>query len=150
MKISCRVTLFLRGGGPTAWIPCGFQKTGNQEWDVVTEAGETIGRCWGRPDARMFSFGADGHTGFHLERLPEAKQWDVEIASRERSQANITDFPLAPPDDEAQPRREGGRAEAERRRAYARLGETIGESIRRKKAEKMKALREKLEREAPP
>lgn len=117
---------------------------------MVTEAGEIIGRCWGRPDARMFSFGSDGHTGFHLERLPEAKQWDVEIVSNERSQANVTDFPLAPPDDEAQPRRE---APAKPRRGYTSLTETLGDSIRRKnaqKAEKMRELREKLEREAPP
>ena len=148
MKISARVTLYSKGNmGTSEWIPIGYKRTGDQEWDVLTEKGEKIGRCWGPSHARMFSFGESGHTGFHLERLPTEKHYEVDdpwVEAGTKSADNTIDFPVAPPDDESQPRRTDGKE-----RARARLGESFADSHRARKARKLRELSEKLEREAP-
>lgn len=147
MKITARVRLFGRGElGTTQWIPIGFFKTGEREWDVVAETGETIGRCWGPPDARQFCFGSDGNRGFHMERLPDAKAWDVEIAERPRAPANVVDFPLAPPDEEAQPRTQADREYA-RRKARVGMNWHDARAYREKqKAERLRAFAEAIEK----
>lgn len=148
MKISARVSFYSKGNVETSeWIPIGYKRTGEQEWDVLTEKGETIGRCWGPPHARMFSFGVDGHRGYHLERLPTEKHYEVNdpwVEASQKTSDNTIDFPVAPPDEESQPRRTDDKA-----RARARLGESFADSHRARKARKLRELSEKLEREAP-
>ena len=152
MKISARVAFYLKGNSETSdWISIGYKRTGEQEWDVLTEQGETIGRCWGPPHARMFSFGEKGHRSFHLQRLPTEKHYEVNDPWLEPSQKtldNTVDFPVAPPDDEAQPKRTDEKTR-ERKRAHARLYESFEDSHRARKARKLRELAEKLEREAP-
>lgn len=149
MKISARVTLYTKGNvGTSEWIPIGYKRTGDQEWDVLTEKGEKIGRCWGPPHARMFSFGENGHTGFHLERLPTEKHYEVDdpwVESGKRGTDNTVEFPVAPPDEESNPRKT-----ADSSKARARLGESFTDSHRYRNARKLRELTEKLEREAPP
>lgn len=172
MKITCRVSLFARGGvGSSNWIPIGFRKVGEREWDVMTEAGEKIGRCWGPENMRMFSFGTEGHTGFHLERLATEKQWDVAdpwVVAAERASDNTVDVSVAPPDDEAQPhftpeayaKRIRERAdyhakvgreseEIQKRKARARLSQSFSDSHRDRALRKIHELQEKLEKESP-
>lgn len=158
MKITCRVSLFSRGNvGTSEWIPIGFRKSGDKEWDVLTESGEKIGRCWGPENARMFSFGSDGHTGFHLERLKAEKQWDVAdpwVVAAARSSDNTVDVAIAPPDDEAQPHFRTAEKtvtldELAKKKSRARLYQSFSDSHKERALRKVRQLQEKLEQEAP-
>ena len=171
MKVSCLVKLFSEGPlPPTDWLHIGFVKVGDKEWSVVDRDGNVLGRCWGPPERRMFAFGESGRRGFHLRKLEDGEQFDVPLpAESVRAPCNGTDFPSAPPDViermDAEARREGtpghiigsthhNRIQVEERKnknrtPFARMTETFESMHQRRKLEKVRALREKLEKEEP-